>query len=257
MQKALYFRNKGELVAGTLHLPDNRRRCPGVLMCHGFTGQKSESHFYLVALSRRLAEAGIASLRFDFRGSGESEGEFEDMTPLEEVSDARAALRQLAGIARVDERRLGIFGWSLGGLVATLTAAKEKSIKSAVLWAAVARPEKVFAANRAKGALNELKKHGRTDIGGLYLGRRFWDTICTIDPPAELAKSKAPALLVHGTADTTVPPVNSKDLLRAGTTRGVRTELFTVKGADHLFSSMACKEQAIGRTVAWFEETLL
>ena len=119
MQKALYFRNKGELVAGTLHLPDNRRRCPGVLMCHGFTGQKSESHFYLVALSRRLAEAGIASLRFDFRGSGESEGEFEDMTPLEEVSDARAALRQLAGIARVDERRLGIFGWSLGGLVAT------------------------------------------------------------------------------------------------------------------------------------------
>ena len=77
MQQACYFSNEGQQIAGTVHIPDGPGPFPGVLLCHGFTGQRIEAHFIFVKMSRALEQAGIASLRFDFRGSGESEGRFQ------------------------------------------------------------------------------------------------------------------------------------------------------------------------------------
>src|SRR2546426_5960176 len=64
-----------------IHRPERaraRRGGPGVVLFHGFTGDRMESHWLFVKCSRALALAGIASLRFDFYGSGESEGEFSE-----------------------------------------------------------------------------------------------------------------------------------------------------------------------------------
>ena len=66
-----------------IHRPERaraRRGGPGVVLFHGFTGDRMESHWLFVKCSRALARAGIASLRFDFYGSGESEGEFSEVT---------------------------------------------------------------------------------------------------------------------------------------------------------------------------------
>ncbi len=257
MQKAHYFKNKGQFLAGTLHLPAGRKPCPGVVILHGFTGWKCEPHFIFVELSRRLADAGIASLRFDFRGSGESEGLFEDMTPLEELSDARAALAELRGQRRIDSRRLGVVGLSLGGMIAALLAGKERSIKSVVLWSAPARPDKLFKAARPKKDLKRIREEGRLDIGGLYLGNAFLETLPGIDPPAELAKSRAPALVIHGSGDEGVPYSHSGDFLRAGKARGIRTERLRIEGSDHVYSSIPWRNEVIEATVSFLKETLM
>jgi hypothetical protein len=257
IQKPLYFRNKGQLIAATLHLPKGRRSCPAVAILHGFTAQRCEWYFTFVKLSRRLAEEGIASLRLDARGSGESEGEFEDMTPLEEVSDLRAALRRLRKTPRVDPRRLALLGMSMGGMVAALASAHEPSLKSLVLWAAVARPDKVFRAMTTKAQMETLAKAGRLDVRGLYVGRGFWECIKRIDPPAALAKAKAPALIIHGTGDGTVAYSDSSLFLKAGLSRGIRTERLTVPGADHAFPSAVWRNEVIDATVNWLKETLL
>jgi len=257
MQRPLYFTNKGELIAGTLHLPARLSRCPAVAVLHGFTGTRCEPNFIFVRLSRRLAEEGIASLRFDFRGSGESDGEFEDMTPLEEVSDARAALRQLGAMKRVDVRRLGLVGLSMGGLVAALTAAKEPSVRSVALWSAVARPRRVFEAMTTKRQRSALLKTGRLDVGGLCVGRAFLEATRRLDPPSALAKSRASALIIHGTGDETVPYSDSTVFLRSARARdGIRTERFAVKGADHVYSSVPWRDAVVEATVGWFKETL-
>jgi dipeptidyl aminopeptidase/acylaminoacyl peptidase len=256
MQEPFYFRHKGALLAGTLHLPPGRSRCPAVALFHGFTGQRCEPNFIFVRLSRRLEEVGIASLRFDFRGSGESEGEFEDMTPLGEVSDGRAALRQLRNVKRIDPKRLGILGFSLGGLVAALVAAKEPALKSVVLWAAVARPERTRRGNLTIRQQAILEKTGRLDIGGMYAGRAFWRERGKIDPLAALARSKAPVLIVHGTGDKSVPYSDSTLFLRTARARGIRAERLPVDGANHVFSSVPWRNSVVEATVKWLRETL-
>ena len=96
MESPVVFENKGQQIVGMLHLPEGRGRFPTALLLHGFTGTKVEAHRMFVKLSRALADHGIASLRFDYRGSGDSAGEFEDMTIRSEVADSLEAIKVLA-----------------------------------------------------------------------------------------------------------------------------------------------------------------
>ena len=256
MQKPLYFRNNGLRLAGTLHLPAGKGPFPAVAMLHGFMSEKAESHYLFVRLSRRLEEAGIASLRFDFRGCGESEGRFEDTTVAEQASDARAALATLRLTARIDSERLGLVGMSLGGLVAALAAAEEPDLASLVLWGAIARPVKVFESIVTKPGARELARRGRLDAGGLYISTAFAEAMAAADPCAAISRSKAPVFIIHATGDRTVPYVNSTDLLRAAKARRLRSERLSVAGADHTFSSVDWSEAVIDATAEWFTETL-
>lgn len=256
MQKPHYFENKGELIAGTLHLPDGRSRCPGVLLLHGFAGQKAEANFIFVELSRHLASAGVASLRFDFRGCGESRGAFENMSPLEELSDSTAALHELKSVSRVDSRRIGVVGLSMGGLVAALLAAREPSVRSLVLWSAVSRLKELMETMLPEGAMETIEKEGRFDIGGLYLGKAFLDSLDHLDPAAALAKTEAPVLIIHGTADETVPYDHSDDLHAAAASRGVRTDRLRVEGANHVFSLVSWRRSVIEATTDFLKGTL-
>ena len=58
-----------------------------VVLCHGFGGSKDNQLFELIADS--LQRHGIASVRFDFNGHGESEGRFQDMTVPNEIEDTK------------------------------------------------------------------------------------------------------------------------------------------------------------------------
>ena len=87
--------SRGLTLRGYLELPDGMSAeapVPLLVMFHGFTGTLSEKHFVLSRLSRRVVEAGVATLRLDFGGSGESDGEFIDVTPRTEVEDGLAIL---------------------------------------------------------------------------------------------------------------------------------------------------------------------
>ena len=80
-----------------------------------------------------LSKLGIGSLRFDFRGSGDSEGDFSKMTLESEVSDALLAMEYLRGRPEVAKDRIGIFGRSVGGTIAVMTASRTP-VSSVVAW---------------------------------------------------------------------------------------------------------------------------
>ena len=69
-----------------------------------------------------LAELGYATLRFNMRGCGESEGESGRIICLEQVEDTKSALAFLAGRPEIDANRIGIMGSSFGAAVAVYTA---------------------------------------------------------------------------------------------------------------------------------------
>jgi uncharacterized protein len=140
MEELLWIPSRGKRMAAVLHLPDGRGRAPAVLMCHGFTGHKAEAHRLFVHTARRLAQEGLVVLRFDFLGSGDSEGLFEEMTIRGEVEDALNALAFLRGHGRVDAARVAMLGFSLGGCVVALSLPRAGAVKTLVLWAPVSNP---------------------------------------------------------------------------------------------------------------------
>lgn len=252
MEKLVSFQNHGQQIVGILHRPDLDGTVPGVVLCHGFTGTKSEARWIFVRLARRLASSGIAVLRFDFRGSGDSEGEFRNMTISDEVSDAKAAVTFLSTCDGVDRARIGILGFSLGGCVAACVAGDIPLLKAVVLWAPVSDPDVQFAPLLTEGITfpHEFSP-------GLFLGRAFVDELPRVDPVASLARSSAPVLILHGTNDQAVPAGTSQSFVDARASTGIPSERVLIDGADHLFGSAGTEEQVIDRTASWFARHLV
>lgn len=107
----------GPVLEACLDLPGGTGPFPGVVLCHPHPlyGGNMDNNVIL-AVSRALTGRGIASLRFNFRGVGRSQGSFAG--GVGEQEDARATLSTLAGRGEIDSSRIGIMGYSFGGMVA-------------------------------------------------------------------------------------------------------------------------------------------
>jgi len=253
-EEQVRFRNDGQWLYGMLHLPEGRGPAPGIIMIHGFTGHRIEAHRLFVRAARAIAAAGVAALRFDCRGSGESEGEFVDMTVSGEIADARAALDLLAARQEVDPARLGVLGLSLGGAVAACLAGSDRRVKALALWTPVAYLLGAIGANIvAPGAEQQMATQGWVDLGGNRVGRGFVEDLPNIRPLEAVRGYRGPALLVYGTCDQALSPEHPQAYLQTLTGP---TEYVTVEGADHVFSSYPWESQAIEATVRWLAGTL-
>ena len=257
MQTAVEFESDGQTIRGMFHSPDGADRpVPGVLLCHGFTGTKCEPHWIFVKTSRRLAEAGIASLRFDFRGSGESDGEFADMTVLTEVSDAGSALSYLAARDEVNGARLGILGLSMGGFVTASLLANDSRPSSAVLWSAVCDFAGLLPAIMAQSRPTVATDAGHLDMNGYLINPGFMAAIAACDPVGGVKAFAGPLLIVHGDADETVPLDHARMYHEAAEARGAPTTLRVVKDGTHTFDSYSTEAEVISATVGHFGATL-
>lgn len=254
-------------VIGTLETPAGDP-APVVLLFHGFTGVRDElpvattDEGVFSRTARLLAEQGIASLRIDFRGSGESPGAFADTTFEGQVADGLAAIDWLEANPAVDGQRLAVIGWSQGGLVATAVAGRSDKPDALVLWAAVANPEETFggivgAETLAKGleagdaALPVTLPWGAV----VELKRGFFEGVTTFDPPAELASYAGPLFIAHGTKDTTVLPASVDTFLAAH--EGEESKW--IADMDHVFNAFTGPEtldQMVGETVAFLKPHL-
>lgn len=120
MRKDVSFDSKGLKCRGWLYLPGDieaDEKLPTIVMAHGFSGVKEQ---FLPEFAERFVDAGLASLVFDYRYFGDSEGEPRcQLFPLEMVEDYRSAITWVCEQPHVDPDRIGVWGTSFsGGLVA-------------------------------------------------------------------------------------------------------------------------------------------
>ncbi len=184
-------------------------KCPMVIFCHGFGGTKDGPLFELICDS--LQAHGIASIRFDFNGHGQSEGEFKDMTVPNEIEDAKKVVEYVRDLRYVSD--LAIVGHSQGGVVASMTAGElsaelgEPAFKAVALMApaAVLRDDAIRGNTMGKmydpfdpGEFVEL-------WGGMKLGGNYIKTAFNLPIYETAAKYQGPAIIVHGNADRVVP----------------------------------------------------
>jgi pimeloyl-ACP methyl ester carboxylesterase len=138
-EQEVQYRNDsaGITLAGTLAIPRGRRPAPAViLVANGVCDRDFTSgrHRSFRVLSDHLARRGLAVLRSDGRGVGQSEGQpWPAYTKEDLASDVKAALHWLRNRPEIDESRIGLLGHSEGGTVATLAATKAGGVDFLVL----------------------------------------------------------------------------------------------------------------------------
>ncbi len=125
---------------GVLHLPGTEgRNYPTVVVCHPHSLYGGDMHNnVVVALCHALTEKGIATLRFNFRGVGASEGCFDEGKG--EQDDLRFAVATLAARKEIDAARLGLAGYSFGGMVALAAAKGWEQVKCIAAISPVVSP---------------------------------------------------------------------------------------------------------------------
>lgn len=282
MQKAIEMMSNGLTLRGMLHVPDDiKGKIPVVCIFHGFTGDKMEPHFIFVKLSRMLEKMGIASVRFDFGGSGESDGDFVDMTILKELIDAKNILDYVKTLDFVDNCKIGVVGLSMGGAVASMLAGDcKEEIASLCLWApagvmaalALEYVKQHLASTAAEGSVNsrfdtvnqtDLDNYNDIgsgdipesfDIGGLLLGKGFIDDIIHVDIYEKASHYDKNVLILHGDMDPTVPLAASEKYLEV---YGTNAALHIIEGADHTFNKKIWEDEVLDYTLGFLEGELL
>ncbi len=223
-------------LSAVIQTPDGQSSYPLVVICHGFTANKN--HPMLVKLADYLEAAGIASIRFDFNGHGNSEGRFQDMTVPNEIEDVKHVIeyaRDMRGVTSVS-----VAGHSQGGVVTSMVAGQlgSEEIKSIALMA----PAAVLRDDAIRGLLfgNQydsinLAEYYDFDIGrgNLRLGKNYVVTAQTL-PIYETAENyQGPVFIVHGLIDTVVPytyALRYQEIYHGG------AELELLEGFDHSFT---------------------
>ena len=240
--ESVFLKNDGQEIFTVVH--DAGKDTPVVVMFHGFTGNHIENRFIFARLSRELEKVGISSIRFDFRGSGNSEGTFEDMTLSSEASDAKIVVEYAK--KRFGDN-LGVLGLSMGGTIALLTA-REIKPNAMCLWAPAAKNAEVFRKGGMPPHSNEV-----LDVGGLAISPKFIDEMMKTDAFSQAKFYEGPVLILHGTEDPTVPFEHSKALVE----EFKNAKLIPVEGANHTFTSLAWSKLVISKTKEFFLHHLL
>lgn len=249
MKKGINFKGaKNTNLIGVLETP-NMEVSKIVIVAHGFTSNKDRGRF--IKLSKSLAQSGIACFRFDFGGSGESDDRH--ICLQDEIEDLKSAIEL---VKSKGFSHIGLMGESLGGLV-SLEAYNSKSISSIVLWAPAIMPRDLKP-ELSPEQKNELESKGycsREKDGRIFkISRKYLEEKKNIQTDEILGRIDIPVLIIHGSADQTVPLSDSKFAI---TKLPQGTKLEIIEGWKHGDENM---EKMMGviipLTINWFLEAL-
>jgi uncharacterized protein len=254
MEKTVRITFKEKKIALSLHVPENPEyRVPAVLFCHGYTGSRIEQRYIFVRMARLLAKAGIASLRFDYRGCGESEGLFRDHSLLNYIEDTEFCLEYMKNLDSIINEKIGILGYSLGGAVAAETTEKHPEIKTVVLWSPVADPMELFIKRKENSEslqTDKIKKYIEHD--GWEIGFSFINSLGKVKPVKKLGKYPGPVLLCHGEKDLVVDPKHTRDYeLERSKVKG-KTKIIFFPESGHGYKPLEEDKMLLENTRSWF-----
>ena len=235
MQIELEFMADGFRLRGTLHLP--QAPCPSLVIgCHGLLSDRSSPK--QIALAEACNRLGMAFLRFDHRGCGQSEGRLEAHTSLD--TRCRDLVHAIGRMAQREDlgKRIGLFGSSMGGAVC-LRVAGQLEIAATVTFAAPVRSRVLkktsgqSQANPAQMRVDEVLKQD-FDLGPELSGLRS-------------------ILIFHGEADAVVPVAHAHEIFQRA---AEPKRLVLLPDGDHLMSDPQHQAHFIHEAAAWLKKWL-
>lgn len=241
-EKLTFANAKGQTLAARLDLPDGTARAYA-LFAHCFTCDKTAKA--AVRISRALAGLGVAALRFDFTGLGESEGELGGFSG--NVADLIAAASHMASLGHAPTL---LIGHSLGGAAVLAAAGEIASVKAV---ATIAAPAEVAHVLKQLGdGVSRIEADGSAEvnIGGrpFTVGRDFVDDARLQDLPERVARLRRALLIMHSPVDAMVGIDNASKIFLAA--RHPKS-FISLDAADHLLTGAGDADYAATVIAAW------
>ena len=214
---------------------------PTALLLHGIPGLEKNAD-----IAYALRDAGWNALIFHYRGCWGSEG---DYTLAGIPDDVRAALDTLlSGGFAVDTRRVAAIGHGLGGWAAIVAASRDPRLRAVVTLGGIANLRTTSL--KDQDAANYARLLRNITAKGIQSQWRALEWTYNPVDMVDLLRS-CPLLIVHGTADTAVPPAQATELeSRAGDA----ADLVLIEGADHIFSRH--RRQLVETVIPWLQKKL-
>ena len=229
-------------IAYHLWLPQDAGPVPALVVLHG-AGSRKENH---ADFARAAGDHGFAALTFDNRGHGETEGAL----GARAVSDIQKLVRMLAERDEIDERRIGVRGSSMGGLLALHAAAASETVSGVI--AICPATEDMLLSDVRKVAAGQPPPPGsalesmRLDAPSLVAWLEEHDVR---DAVARIAGK--PLMLIHAAGDEVVPSAVSEELFeRAGEPK----RLLITPDGDHRSAQHDAELQ--GESLRWLARAM-
>lgn len=265
MEKQLFIETDQYRIPAVFCYPDGKQNVPAVVLCHGSGSQKNEVGDMFVSLAESLMEQGIASIRFDFAGCGESEAAQQELTFFGEVRDARRAYEYLLHCGAVDPENIGILGFSQGARVMAELLKDVPEMKCAVSWSGACHNGRGVFEGWFQEYYQEAVQNGYARMpmewrSDLLLSKKWFDEIENSTPMDGWKQYKGPVLAVAGTKDELVPCQHAAEILDSCEEENEKSEMLMVPGVDHVFDVLtedrSKADLVINRTVEWVCEVL-
>jgi dienelactone hydrolase len=216
----------GHTLAGTLTLPKGASRSKPVGAIVTITGSGPQDRDEAIGLPgfrpfRQIADAlgrrGIAVLRMDDRGTGQSGGTFKGSTSADFAEDIRAGLAYLRTRPEIRAKRLGLLGHSEGAIIAPMVAEKEPDLRAIVLLAGIAQPGRTALQFQIKNGYEhdaKLTPEKRAEliaaiparIDAMGAADPWMKFFLSHDPAVEMRRVKTPVLILTGSRDQQAVP---------------------------------------------------
>lgn len=224
----------GYTIRGLLSTPDDGFKQIAVCL-HGYTGHKNENGFLFKQITKVLVEHNMATLRFDYMGSGDSDGEFSDQTFETVKADARSIIKEAVRLNH--GKPIYLIGFSMGGAnAARMSAEMPELIEKLVLLS----PAGKLINNLTRAfTTHEIVDDKYVDLGGYYLSKDFLTSLQDCNLYAGVENFTNPVLILQGTKDQAVNPADSKlydDLYP-------NSKYILIEGAEHCYTKVPYRKQ--------------
>ncbi|MEM8981930.1 MAG: alpha/beta fold hydrolase [Pseudomonadota bacterium] len=253
-------RSRGVSVPMTFVYPDNHggQPVPLVLLIHGHGGTRHEAGGF-TQVAQRLADNGIASIRMDFPGCGESTESWTNNNLTNMLTDIRAAKAFAVARGNIDTNRVGLLGFSMGGRLALLLADGQDRYPAIALWAPSATNGGTHLVDYLGGPTQfaTMKEQARNQGYAPFttfwgqdqrLGYQWFTDLEKSRPMDAVRRYQGELFVLWGDLDTVVDPSIAEAVLD-NATRAARRQRVVVTGADHGLGLFDGNDGAVRQTV--------
>ncbi len=242
----------GAQVSNVLYRPANTpasKKLPTIFYIHG--GPVSQDEFSFDLIRQLLSAGGYAVVAVNYRGSN---GRGIDYTKAiyadwgnKEVLDILGATDYLVEKGIADPERLGIGGWSYGGILTNYTIATDTRFKAAASGAGSSLQLSMYG-------IDQYTNQYETELGAPWKNTDKWLKLSY--PFLKADRIKTPTLFMAGEKDFNVPSAGSEQMFQALRSLGIPTQLIIYPGQFHGISVPSYQKDRVDRYLQWFDKYL-
>lgn len=245
--KIIIYNSKNQKIVGLLSHPD-KNNLPIMIIVHGFKGTK-EYYPFVNNSVERFIEAGMAVLRIDCRGSGESDGDFRKTTIESEAEDILTVIEFVKTQNKIDPERIGIIGISMGTAAVLFALKKKPYVKALIFWGPM-----FFGINyyNTPEHRKTIEKEGVFYVSQkltgkkLTAGKELFNELKTLDTSIVMKSINLPTLILRGSEEEVVEISQDKKVVKL-----LNADYKIIKNGDHNFTDKNSEAELIKSTIEW------